>query len=166
MALWPERSEVDTADRVELLQHIKGELFQTPKLRCDHRARTQVCATAAGTSTLACRTDRRSRTLPEVRVEIVAPRCDDDARSSVFSARRAVRELHLWTRLIGGCAAGRPNHRNPTIRPACMREESPALLPTHTRWQVSRGVFESINKVVDAPRCAAAPPLPAPAWHA
>ena len=34
-ALWPERSEVDTADRAELLQYIKGELFQTPKLRCD-----------------------------------------------------------------------------------------------------------------------------------
>ena len=63
-ALWPERSEVDTADRAELLQYIKGELFQTPKLRCDHRARTQVCATA-GTSTLACRTDRRSRTSPD-----------------------------------------------------------------------------------------------------
>jgi hypothetical protein len=113
-ALWPERSEVDTADRAELLQYIKGELFQTPKLRCDHRARTQVCATA-GTSTLACRTDRRSRTSPDFSVEMVAPRCAAHARSSFFPTRSASHELQPWTRLIGGCAAGRPNHRNPTI---------------------------------------------------
>ena len=34
-ALWPERSEVDTADRAELLQHFKGVLIQSPMLRCD-----------------------------------------------------------------------------------------------------------------------------------
>ena len=54
--LWAELTEMDADLRAELLQHMSCELFQTPKLRCDNRARAQVCATA-GAVTLACKTN-------------------------------------------------------------------------------------------------------------
>jgi hypothetical protein len=91
-------------------RHITCELFQTPKLRCDNRARAQVCATA-GAVTLACRTNRRRIGMPIERVEIAASRCASHARSSFFPTPRALRELYSVTRLTTACAAGRKNHR-------------------------------------------------------
>lgn len=107
---------MDADLRAELLQHITCELFQTPKLRCDNRARAQVCATA-GAVTLACRTNRRRIGMPVERVEIAASRCASHARSSFFPTPRALRELYSVTRLTTTCAAGRKNHRISIFRP-------------------------------------------------
>ena len=103
--LWAELTEMDADLRAELLQHMSYELFQTPKLRCDNRARAQVCATA-GAVTLACRTNRRRIGMPIERVEIAASRCASHARSSFFPTPRALRELYSVTRLTTACAAG------------------------------------------------------------
>ena len=37
--LWAEMAEMDATFCAELLYHVEGKLFQTPNMRCVHRAR-------------------------------------------------------------------------------------------------------------------------------
>ena len=128
--LWAQLTEMDADLRAELLQHITCELFQTPKLRCDNRARAQVCATA-GAVTLACRTNRRRIGMPVERVEIAAPRCASHARSSFSSTPCALRELHSVTRLTDRVRSRQAKAQDFDISTASSRPKSQESVHPH-----------------------------------
>ena len=87
--------------------------------------------------------------MPVESVDFCASRCDAHARSSFFRTSHGFCDLNPSDtphRQVRCCQAKSLESKDPT----CLHEGGEP--GTHTRWQVSQGVFDSINKFVDAPR--------------